>query len=833
MNFRLAAAVFLGLLSVTSLPVLADPCIWIPPGVKVLRGLFIYLEDPDKYNAVCNDATFHDNRYKPILGSWQFAYMSVPRTEEFRTRADFENALKKVAAKTGHPEIAHLPIVTHGMSQTNSQNVRLFEIYPERVIAGGVVHVSGGQLAGPDKPQTLKTPLFFMSSRRDYLEESIGPGFMSRRFGAQYCPVQKNGEHRYDNADLFAMPFYEQAIRQRLPLDWDPLSGPPTLRNIPDEEGWIGFGDETFKSPYQRMVPAGSYSGMKNNPFWVSSEYVANLLRAFNTTATQINLTSPSIGMHPVQVEYGQAVTITATASGTGIKSVTLLDGDIPLKSFTAGPYTTTISDLGPGSHAISALLETTDGSRQMSRVAAVHVANTTGIFFHLKSPLPSARLALGASLPLQAKAVASSGSITEVEYFVDGASVGKAAADPYTVSWTPKAAGEFWITSLAKASTGKSVTTWPVKVTVLPQAPAAASIQVWPRSGHLRPGGKLQFRAEVRDQYGWKTVPQPSATFSVAGGGSIDANGLYTAPDAPVKGPITITAQSGGLSVKAALAVTTTIKVKFQPAHAVAPEGYLLDVGEVFGAREGGLQYGWNQSPRYSRSLRVDSLVPLEYQSFHRMRVPKNPPYDKSWMDFRWEVAVPNGEYMVRLGVGDASHYFDIGQGLSNEALINAEFRLKFYVDSVLMVDSIGRLDKPTLEVTKKVAVTDGRLTLRNGHEGPGQGLTYPLQQTVSPVAFIEVTPLADFDPSSIGKAEAGAKAREGRFRLSGAGISFTGEARTSLRVLSLKGALVHEAATDGSGSAFIARGAVQKGLYLVVAEKGGLRQQRLWTVP
>lgn len=167
----------------------------------------------------------------------------------------------------------------------------------------------------------------------------------------------------------------------------------------------------------------------------------------------------------------------------------------------------------------------------------------------------------------------------------------------------------------------------------------------------------------------------------------AIDATGRVLAPlyDSPVLiGPRRVFALAGS---------AFAVQVNFQPATAPSVAGYHIDAGAVFGARAGGLSYGWNASVadtlrdrnQLSDQLR-DTLVHLQ-----KAKVP----------DARWEIAVPNGLYEVHAVCGDPSNYDSV-------------FRLD--AEGVRLVEGTPTSAQRFVEGTATVLVADGRLTLSNG---------------------------------------------------------------------------------------------------------------------
>ena len=95
---------------------------------------------------------------------------------------------------------------------------------------------------------------------------------------------------------------------------------------------------------------------------------------------------------------------------------------------------------------------------------------------------------------------------------------------------------------------------------------PVLTTVAVSPSSASVQTGGTQQFTATGKDQFGNPMSPQPAFTWSISGGGTISASGLFTAGSAP-DGPFTVTASSGGVNGTASVTVTappvlTTITV-------------------------------------------------------------------------------------------------------------------------------------------------------------------------------------------------------------------------------------------------------------------------------
>jgi hypothetical protein len=81
-------------------------------------------------------------------------------------------------------------------------------------------------------------------------------------------------------------------------------------------------------------------------------------------------------------------------------------------------------------------------------------------------------------------------------------------------------------------------------------------SIVVSPSSATVNVSATQQFTATARDQFSTNLTTQPSFTWTVSGGGSINASGLFTA-GSTAGGPHTVTATSAAVNGTASVTVT------------------------------------------------------------------------------------------------------------------------------------------------------------------------------------------------------------------------------------------------------------------------------------
>ncbi|MCA9241074.1 MAG: PQQ-dependent sugar dehydrogenase, partial [Planctomycetales bacterium] len=152
---------------------------------------------------------------------------------------------------------------------------------------------------------------------------------------------------------------------------------------------------------------------------------------------------------------------------------------------------------------------------------------------------------------------------------------------------------------------------------------------------------------------------------------------------------------------------------VNFQNDEATTPTRYLRDTGLVFGARGGGLSYGWSSDhtdQARERSLvadqRFDTLIHIEQNQ-------------------NWEFQLPAGDYEVTVAVGDPSN---------NDGIHTIN------VEGVNFFNAVPDGATPLVH-TATVTVTDGRLTL-------DQGAAADKSTRIDFVHIVGVAPLGNTPP-------------------------------------------------------------------------------------
>ena len=133
--------------------------------------------------------------------------------------------------------------------------------------------------------------------------------------------------------------------------------------------------------------------------------------------------------------------------------------------------------------------------------------------------------------------------------------------------------------------------------------APVLSSIVVSPATASVVAGGSVQFGATGYDQSGQPMSTQPTLTWSVSGGGTIDSTGRFTA-GSTAGGPFTVSASSSNVTGTAKVSVTAPPDFSLSvdpPSVSIARGGtatYTVTISPINGFT-GGVTLTWVVLPR------------------------------------------------------------------------------------------------------------------------------------------------------------------------------------------------------------------------------------------
>lgn len=168
-----------------------------------------------------------------------------------------------------------------------------------------------------------------------------------------------------------------------------------------------------------------------------------------------VAITSPAEG-----ASVHGAISVTANVSdASGIARVDLYEGATLLGSATSAPFTISWNTVfaGEGAHAIQLVATDAPGNTATSATRNVVVNNAPSITL----TAPAASSTVSGTTQLSANASALDGrSISQVEFFVDGALVGTASSSPFAFAWSSRTVSNGAHAVTARATDSASFTT-------------------------------------------------------------------------------------------------------------------------------------------------------------------------------------------------------------------------------------------------------------------------------------------------------------------------------------------------------------------------------------
>ncbi len=188
--------------------------------------------------------------------------------------------------------------------------------------------------------------------------------------------------------------------------------------------------------------------------------------QAFNA-APEVALTSPVNG-----ASFSTPASFTMNALATDLDgTVTRVDyyaGDSLLGTVTSPPFAFSLNGLQAGVHHLTAVATDNRGAWTVSAPVTVTVHLATDPTVSITSPLDNTRLAAPAQITIQANAADIDGTITKVEFFVNGLKAGEDTVAPYRYTWTNVVSGSYVLTAKATDNSGAFRTSTPLNVTVV-----------------------------------------------------------------------------------------------------------------------------------------------------------------------------------------------------------------------------------------------------------------------------------------------------------------------------------------------------------------------------
>jgi hypothetical protein len=199
--------------------------------------------------------------------------------------------LAEIGAELGRPELVNAPVIRTGLSAIGGYTILFAQEHPDRVLAAVATQPLGpfakgnedfnfnrpntksprdrGDLQGKiyDVSQALRVPILIQTGENDPTCGSVlayGLVKFGRKQNAPwtYLCLPRGGHGNAVPRELL-MPWLEAVIAQRLPADVDLRQGPPKLKEVKVEAGWLGHTQTLDIAVYAQ------YDGERSKAVWL------------------------------------------------------------------------------------------------------------------------------------------------------------------------------------------------------------------------------------------------------------------------------------------------------------------------------------------------------------------------------------------------------------------------------------------------------------------------------------------------------------------------------------------------------------------------------------
>lgn len=272
--------------------------IWMPPGVKTLRGVIVHQHGCGEGSCKSGLTGAFDLHWQALARKHDCALMGPsyeqPQTADCQMWCDprngsdaaFRKSLADLGAKSGHLELASIPWALWGHSGGGHWAGGMTLLHPERVVAAWLR--SGVPLVEPNpkrptiKPYiipaaALKVPVMCNPGTKEGVTvkdgrfSSVWPAnetFLTAvrsKGGLIGVSIDPLTAHECGNQRYMAIPWLDACLTARLPTK---AGGP--LKPMPTEGAWLAAG---FLG--KKAVPAGKFSGDEKTSIWLPNAAIA------------------------------------------------------------------------------------------------------------------------------------------------------------------------------------------------------------------------------------------------------------------------------------------------------------------------------------------------------------------------------------------------------------------------------------------------------------------------------------------------------------------------------------------------------------------------------
>ena len=295
------------------LPTAVTYTLWIPDGVKTLRGLIVHQHGAGTTASIEGSTAAYDLHWQVLAKKWDCALLGPsyhvqnektdltpggseawfdPRHGSEKT---FLRSLDEFAAQSGHPELATVPWVLWGHSGGGIWSDVMACLHPDRVAAMWLR--SGSALAFRNRPEfpqpqvpegVYGIPAMCNCGIKEMKGAMVGAVATFQEYRFHGAPIgfalDPLTGHECGDSRYLAIPFLDACMAMRLP---DAGSANQKLKPVDASQAWLA------PLMSQRAQPASNFKGNPNVAVWLPDEAVAKAWMDYVKTGAVGDTTPP------------------------------------------------------------------------------------------------------------------------------------------------------------------------------------------------------------------------------------------------------------------------------------------------------------------------------------------------------------------------------------------------------------------------------------------------------------------------------------------------------------------------------------------------------------
>jgi pimeloyl-ACP methyl ester carboxylesterase len=289
------------------LTISANYTLWVPPGVKTLRGVIVHQHGCGPGDDRSERVMAGDVHWQALARKHDCALL-VPTYElsdsnhcrawhDPRNGSDkkFFQALGELATLSQHPELATVPWALWGHSGGACWAGSMFLSHPERVAAVWLRSNVPLQRAEPIPAAALSVPVMCNLGTREGVTVTNGMFAVAWRFVREFflefrgqgglvgVAVDPNSEHDCGNSRYLAIPWFDACLAARLPDE----AGGAQLKPMPTAAAWL--------APLlgRKAQPTKKFASDVKTSVWLPNERIAKAWSEFTVDGNVNDSTPP------------------------------------------------------------------------------------------------------------------------------------------------------------------------------------------------------------------------------------------------------------------------------------------------------------------------------------------------------------------------------------------------------------------------------------------------------------------------------------------------------------------------------------------------------------